>query len=221
MVLLSLFPSLLTTYNTTLISPLSSLPATIKPTLLQHALVRRHLAVYASHLVACARVIAGRKLRWKRDTRLAQSMRIGPAAAGGTRGMKLASLDKSESNKEDREVAEVLRLWRLHAGRARGVLAAAREAGGGADDQGLPLQLPELRETAPVRVLKESEGGVAAPMPCVVCGLKRNERLHKVDVDVWDGFGEWWVEQASSHVGMLSHSLSFSSSLGSTIRILC
>lgn len=38
---------------------------------------------------ASARILAGRKLRWKRDTHLAQSMRIGTANTGKANGMKL------------------------------------------------------------------------------------------------------------------------------------
>ena len=45
-----------------------------------------------------------------------------------------------------------------------------------------------------MRVAKESEGGIVAVKQCVVCALKRNERASKVDGEVQDVFGEYWVE---------------------------
>lgn len=29
---------------------------------------------------------------------------------------------------------------------------------------------------------------------CIICGLKREECVGKVDFEVEDSFGEWWVE---------------------------
>ncbi|KAJ5389898.1 uncharacterized protein N7496_000966 [Penicillium cataractarum] len=62
-----------------------------------------------------ARIIAGRTHRWKRDTLLAQSMRIGPARAGKTGGMKLSAVNKHEDVKEAQDAVDVLALWRERA----------------------------------------------------------------------------------------------------------
>ena len=40
----------------------------------------------------------------------------------------------------------------------------------------------------------KTEGTLTAPKACVICGLKREERIPKVDFQVEDSFGEWWVE---------------------------
>ena len=45
-----------------------------------------------------------------------------------------------------------------------------------------------------VRTIKEADGGITAAKACALCGLKREERVDKVDVEVFDGFGEWWME---------------------------
>lgn len=140
-------------------------------------------------LRASARIIAGRKLRWKRDTRLAQSMRIGPAQAGKTGGMKLTGIDRMEGRKEDQDAAEAIRVWKQHVGSLRtGIVSAnARQAAAN-------LAVPEIAENMPVRMAKGSEGALTAPRPCVLCGLKREERVEKVDGHVEDSFGEWWTE---------------------------
>jgi hypothetical protein len=53
------------------------------------------------------------------------------------------------------------------------------------------LAIPEINETMHV---KTQEGALKAPKPCIICGLKREERVTQVDVQVEDSFGEWWVE---------------------------
>ena len=74
-----------------------------------------------------ARILAGRRLRWKRDPFLSQAHKIGPASVGGGgRGMKLAGLDKSETLREEREASEVVRIWRSQVGRLRAAATAAR-----------------------------------------------------------------------------------------------
>lgn len=137
---------------------------------------------------AGARVLAGRKVRWKRDNILSQSMKIGPAS-GKTSGMKLAGVDKAETRREDQEVTEALRAWKQQVGPLRSTISMIniRLSEGG-------LLMPEISEAMPIRVSKASEGAVTAPKCCFLCGIKRDERIAKVDVDVEDSFGEWWRE---------------------------
>ena len=68
-------------------------------------LASRVLLVYRT----ASRVVSGRALRWKRDTLLAQSVRIGQAGKSG--GMKLTAVNKSETTKEDRDVEEIINDW--------------------------------------------------------------------------------------------------------------
>jgi hypothetical protein len=53
------------------------------------------------------------------------------------------------------------------------------------------LRVPEVAVGLAVSTAK---GVPTAPRACVVCGLKRDERVAKVDGEVEDSFGEWWVE---------------------------
>ena len=141
-----------------------------------------------SHARAGARVLAGCKLRWKRDNILSQSMKIGPAS-GKTSGMKLAGVDKAETRREDQEAAEAVRAWKHQVGPLRSTISMINvhlSEGG--------LSIPEIAEAMPIRVSKASEGAVTAPKCCFLCGIKRDERIAKVDVDVEDSFGEWWRE---------------------------
>ncbi|KAL2043140.1 hypothetical protein N7G274_004200 [Stereocaulon virgatum] len=135
---------------------------------------------------AGARIIAGRKLRWKRDTILSQSMKIGPAS-GKASGMKLAGVDKAETRREDQEAAEALRAWKQQVGPLRSTISMLNT-----HLPGSGFSLPDIAEAMPVRVVKPNEGAVTAPKCCFLCGIKRDERLAKVDVDVEDSFGEWW-----------------------------
>ena len=137
---------------------------------------------------AGARILAGRKLRWKRDKILSQSMKIGPAS-GKTSGMKLAGVDKAETRREDQEAAEALRAWKQQVGVLRSTISMINVylPGGG-------LSMPDISEAMPIRVSKASEGTLTAPKCCFLCGIKRDERIAKVDVDVEDSFGEWWRE---------------------------
>lgn len=138
---------------------------------------------------AAARIIAGRKLRWRRDSRLSQSMKIGPANSGKSGGMKLTGLDRTENRREDGEVEEAVRTWKQQMGSLRAVVATANSR-----QPGLRLLMPEISEKMPVRVGKASEGAMVAPTCCFLCGLKREERVEKVDVQVEDSFGEWWID---------------------------
>lgn len=138
---------------------------------------------------AAARIIAGRKLRWRRDSRLSQSMKIGPANSGKSGGMKLAGLDRTENRREDGEVEEAVRTWKQQMGSLRAVVATVNSR-----QPGLRLPMPEISEKMPIRVGKASEGAMVAPNCCFLCGLKREERVEKVDVQVEDSFGEWWTD---------------------------
>ena len=138
---------------------------------------------------ASARIIAGRKQRWGRDSHLSQSMKIGPAQGGRAGGMKLTVLDRAETRREDREVEEAIRIWKEQMGSLRAPLATIRSQE--SDDT---LAIPELAEKMPVRLAKLSEGGMVASKSCFLCGLKRDERVEKVDIRVEDSFGEWWID---------------------------
>ncbi|KAL8785127.1 MAG: hypothetical protein Q9213_003545 [Squamulea squamosa] len=140
-------------------------------------------------MIASARILAGRKLRWKRDTHLAQRMSIGPANAGRAGGMKLTGVDRTESRREDQEAAEVVRLWKQQLGGLKSQIAKIN-----AQQSEVRLTLPEYADNMPIRVAKLGEGGLAAPKCCFLCGLKRDERVARLDVNVEDSFGEWWVD---------------------------
>ena len=137
---------------------------------------------------AGAHVLAGRKLRWKRDNILSQSMKIGPAG-GKASGMKLTGVDKTESRREDQEAAEVLGVWRKQLGSLRSAISMIK-----GQKSGVSLAFPDISENMPIRVIKPSEGAVSAPKACFLCGIRRDERVAKVDINVEDSFGEWWCE---------------------------
>ncbi|KAL9119369.1 MAG: hypothetical protein Q9187_004080 [Circinaria calcarea] len=100
-----------------------------------------------------ARILAGRKVRWKRDSHLSQSMKIGPAQAGKKGGMKLTGVDKAETQREDQEVAEFVRTWKHRLGSIRAALATVN-----GQVSGSPLVLPEISERMVIHVAKASEG---------------------------------------------------------------
>ncbi|RHZ74926.1 hypothetical protein CDV55_108705 [Aspergillus turcosus] len=142
----------------------------------------------AASLVLCtlkvvARVVAGRTLRWKRDTILSQSMRIGPARSGKPGGMKLSTVNKNESIKEQQEAVDVLTMWRDQAALFNSVIQASGRQ---------PIQA--IAENARVVTATAAQGAIKASHACALCGLKRDERLPKIDENVQDSFGEWWVE---------------------------
>ena len=147
------------------------------------------LQFHMSMVRAAARIIAGRKLRWKRDTHLSQSMKIGPAHSGKTGGMKLTGVDRTETLREDREVAEALSIWRMQLGGFRAAITMART------NLGITVPfIPDISGNIPVRGAKLEDGALTAPKSCFLCGLKRDERLERIDVDVQDSFGEWWTD---------------------------
>ncbi|KAJ5385101.1 hypothetical protein N7517_003012 [Penicillium concentricum] len=137
-------------------------------------------------LQSAARVIAGRSLRWKRDTILSQSMRIGPARSGKAGGMKLNSVNKQESIKEEQDAVDVLTTWRERAAMFNVVLQAAGQR-----------PIPTVPDPNALKVItaRADQGALKASHPCALCSLKRDERVLRVDEQsVQDSFGEWWTE---------------------------
>lgn len=193
-ILLTLFLSLFSEAQTKLFKPIATQTYQTKNKLLSDPAILSFLRGYLMIATVAARIIAGRKLRWKRDMHLAQGMKLGPASSRGTSGMKLTGVDKSEINKEEREVLDVVRAWREQLGRLRSAVAAVNVI-----HPGYLGTIPEIQDVMAVRAYKESDGGIPAPQQCALCGLRRDERVNKVDVSVEDSFGEWWIEQVSMH----------------------
>ena len=157
-----------------------------------HPSALSELHTFQSTTRAAARILAGRKLRWKRDHLLSQSMKIGPAHSGKAGGgMKLAGVDRAESRREDQEAAEAQQAWRQQAGQLRATIAAVN---GRLPREQERFRIVEIGDGVAVRRGSQSEGVVTAPKCCFLCGIKRDERVAGVDVDVQDSFGEWWVE---------------------------
>ena len=182
-------PSILLSISANL---LSSIPSKIRNTVTADyedlgQIQIRYICRQISMLYAIARIISGRKLRWKRDTILCQSMKIGPAGKQG--GMKLTGIDKMEIGREDQEAAEVLRIWKQQIGPLRSTIGMINAH---LSQQGMIV--PEIAQSMPVRIGRSEEGAVTAPKACFICGLKREERVWKVDIEVQDSFGEWWFE---------------------------
>ncbi|KAM0346889.1 hypothetical protein ACHAPU_005229 [Fusarium lateritium] len=181
-VILSAFPDLLNS-GSAFFKPMSGQSTSIKQRVLSDPKAVEFLQGYILLATTAARVIAGRKQRWHRDKILAKSMSI---SAAGSKGMKLAGVDKTQATREDREAADIAAVWREQVGRLRSAVAAAKSA-----DKGLSLKVPEISENMQVHTAKMVP---TAPKACIICGLKREERVSKVDFEVEDSFGEWWLE---------------------------
>jgi len=140
-------------------------------------------SVIHNTLETAAHIIAGRTLRWKRDTILSQSMRIGPAGKPG--GMKLSAVNKHEDVKEEQDAVDVLSLWRERTALFNSIIQAA----------GL-RPIPPIPGPSALNVItaRAEQGGIKAGHACALCALKRDERVLKIDEDVQDSFGEWWTE---------------------------
>ncbi|KAI9692418.1 MAG: hypothetical protein M1822_006649 [Bathelium mastoideum] len=192
-ILLCLFPPLFREMHSQFFQPLAGQKATAKSRILGDAKTIAYLRGCVALSKTAAHVIAGRKQRWKRDTLLSQGMRIGPAGRSG--GMKLTGIDKSENNKEEREVLDVVRAWREQAGRLRSAIVSAHNASN-VDSLGT---IPDIQDTMTIQIAKQVDGGVPALNQCALCGLKRDERVVKVDGQVQDSFDEWWIAQMSMH----------------------
>ncbi|KAL6709295.1 hypothetical protein ACN47E_001702 [Coniothyrium glycines] len=193
-VLLSLFPSLFTEAQDKLFKPMAAQPLPMRNKLMAEPATIVYLQGYLMLSNVAAQIVAGRKLRWKRDQHLSQGMRIGPASSRATSGMKLAGIDKGENMKEERETADVVRAWKEQVGRLRHVVSGANQI-----KSGILGPVPDIQETMPVRTLKQSEGGIPARQPCMLCGLKREERVTAANLSTDDSFGEWWIEQVNMH----------------------
>lgn len=184
-VLLAFFSDVLTSLQSTLFSP------GLKQKIQSNRALLTTLNSYLSTALVSAHVLSGRKLRWKRDKLLQQSMSIGQAGARGKSGMKLMGVDKAETAREDREAEIFVRWWKDQAGRLRSAVAAANLT---IADHGEHLSVAEIQEAMPVRAATLDEGALTAPKCCFLCGLKREERVAKIDAKVEDSFSEWWVD---------------------------
>ncbi|KAF2030671.1 hypothetical protein EK21DRAFT_100336 [Setomelanomma holmii] len=195
-VLLSLFPSLFVEAQEKLFKPMAAQPLPMRNKLMAEPATIAYLQGYLILANVAAHIIAGRKLRWKRDQHLSQGMRIGPASSRATSGMKLTGVDKGENLKEEREVSDVIRAWKEQVGRLRHVVSGVNQIKASTLERG-----PDLQEAMPVKTLKQAEGGIPARQPCMLCGLKRDERVTAADMSIDDSFGEWWIDQVNMHRG--------------------
>ncbi|KAE8349851.1 hypothetical protein BDV28DRAFT_140325 [Aspergillus coremiiformis] len=134
-------------------------------------------------LKTTARVVAGRTLRWKRDSILSQSMRIGPARSGKPGGMKLNTVNKNEDIKEQQEAVDVISMWRDRTALFNSVIQASGK-------RPIHVIAPNIRAIN----ASTEQGALKASHACALCGLKREERLPKIDNHVEDSFGEWWTD---------------------------
>ena len=134
--------------------------------------------------VVSARIIAGRSLRWKRDTYLAQSTRIGPSTSGArSGGMKLTAVNKSEAIREEREAADVCDAWSGNTHVFAGIVSRS--------DHRRPWMNLNIKMTPRP---SPGFGTLEAKEPCALCGIKRDERIAGVDFDADDVFSEYWTE---------------------------
>ena len=105
--------------------------------------------------------------------------------------MKLIGVDKAEAAREDREAEIFVRWWKDQVGRLRSAVSVANLA---IMEHGEHLSVPEIGEVMPVRTATLDEAALTAPKCCFLCGLKREERVAKIDAKVEDSFSEWWVD---------------------------
>lgn len=174
-VLLELFPQL--------VEQLRQEAAQIRKNLQQKGPLEEAASTILCTLKTAARVIAGRTLRWKRDAILSQSMRIGPARSGKPGGMKLSTVNKNEDIKEQQQAVDVITIWRDRSALFSSVVQAAGKR-----------PVPVVAENVRAMTASAAQGAIKASHACALCGLKRDERLPKVDEGVEDSFGEWWTD---------------------------
>jgi hypothetical protein len=110
-------------------------------------------------------------------------MKIGPARAGKSGGMKLNTVNKNEDIKEQQEAVDVIAMWRERAALFNSVIQASGRR---------PVQI--VSENTRVMTATAAQGAIKASHACALCGLKRDERLPKFDEGVEDSFGEWWTD---------------------------
>ncbi|KAL1871342.1 hypothetical protein Daus18300_004708 [Diaporthe australafricana] len=188
-ILLSIFTELFGEAETRLYKPTANQPAAVKTRVYADPGTLAFLRGYIVLATVAARILVGRRLRWNRDKFLSQGMSI--SAAGSKGGMKLAGVDKAQSTRENREAADVVGLWRDYVGKLK---TAVAQANIGMQKQPVkmePLKVPEINDHMAVTTAKMVP---TAPKACVICGLKREERVKGVDIEIEDSFGEWWIE---------------------------
>jgi hypothetical protein len=110
-------------------------------------------------------------------------MKIGPAHSGKSSGMKLSSVSKGESIKEEQEAVGVLEAWRHHTSAFNSIIQLSGER-----------PVPVITDKIRVIAASAAQGALKASHACALCGLKRDERLPKLDDDAQDSFGDWWIE---------------------------
>jgi hypothetical protein len=97
--------------------------------------------------------------------------------------MKLSSVNKGESIKEEQEAAGVLEAWRHHTSAFNSAIQSSGER-----------PVPVITDKIRVNTATAAQGALKASHACALCGLKRDERLPKIDDDAQDSFGDWWIE---------------------------
>lgn len=110
-------------------------------------------------------------------------MKIGPAQSGKSSGMKLSSVSRAESIKEEQEAVGLIEAWRHHASAFNSILQSCGER-----------PVPIISDKIRIGSATAEQGALKASHACALCGLKRDERLPKVDDDAQDSFGDWWFE---------------------------
>lgn len=188
-ILLSIIPELLEAAETKLYKPTAKQPQAVKDRIYADPATLSYLKGYIVLATVAARILSGRKLRWHRDKFLSQSMSI--SAAGSKGGMKLAGVDKAQTAREDREGADVVGVWRDYVGKLKTAVANANIGMQKQPVKMVPLKVPDINDHMAITTAKVVP---TAPKACIICGLKREERVKGVDFEVEDSFGEWWVD---------------------------
>lgn len=97
--------------------------------------------------------------------------------------MKLSTVNKNEDIKEQQQAVDVIGLWRDRAAVFSSVVQASGQK-----------PVPVITNTIRAITASAEQGALKAPHACALCGLKRDERLPRVDEGVEDSFGEWWTD---------------------------
>jgi len=190
--LISLFPSLIIQTSQDLLTPLLTASASTRQAMHNDSELRSFMQSYLALLHTLTHVMAARKLRWRRDKFLSQAMSIGH---GG--GMKLTGVDKSEAGREEQEISEIIRTYGKHVGNLKSIVGSINTAQG----SGKLLQtVPELASAMPIKTVTAAEGGIISIRSCGLCGMKRDERVSRLDIGIQDSFGEWWIEGTNMHL---------------------
>lgn len=128
-----------------------------------------------------ARLLAGRTLRLQRSRFLQKSLLIGPSTPGSrSGGMKLQSLHTTPSSPLD--AALVCDAWASHLHTFTRIVSQSEH------------RRPWMRLDVNLKVCPGPAGVMHAREECVLCGVRREERVAGVDFEVMDVFVEYWVE---------------------------